>query len=218
MTDKSLRQGRNEGGKGATIPRAPNRYGGAESLRERQKSQQYHKCFLQYSIFASERPQVRTLVRQSCFLTRAPSNLVTPLHFALNLLSWVCLNIILINKPHCLIFVLLTLHAKLTLTKVLFHLRLNLTQPYQTSGSWAFLSLRFRWKFICLHVFRWKLHDATFYKWPSPGVGVENNFLLLTFLPDTRDRVYGGTGGTCPPNFWTGGHNIFCPPIFCNKK
>ena len=26
------------------------------------------------------------------------------------------------------------------------------TQPYQTSSSWAFLSLQFRWKFICLHV------------------------------------------------------------------
>jgi len=38
-------------------------------------------------------------------------------------------------------------------------------------------------------------------------------------LPGTqpaRDRVYGGTR---PPNFWTGGHNIFCPPpIFCDKK
>jgi len=32
-------------------------------------------------------------------------------HFALNLLPWVCLNIIQINKSHCLIFVFLTLHA-----------------------------------------------------------------------------------------------------------
>ena len=33
-------------------------------------------------------------------------------------------------------------------------------------------------------------------------------------LPGTqpaRDRVYGGTR---PPNFWTGGHNIFCPPQY----
>jgi len=34
--------------------------------------------------------------------------------------------------------VLLTLHAKLTLTKVLLHLRLNLAEPYQKSGGWAF--------------------------------------------------------------------------------
>jgi len=26
-----------------------------------------------------------------------------------------------------------------------------------------------------------------------------------------RDRVYGGRGGHVLPNFWTGGHNIFCP-------
>jgi len=37
-----------------------------------------------------------------------------------------------------------SLHAKLTLMKVLVHLRLNLTQPYHTSGSWDFLSLQFR--------------------------------------------------------------------------
>jgi len=72
-------------------------------------------------------------------------------HFALNLLSWVCLNIIKINKYD--IFVL-TLYAKFAVTKILVHLRLNLTQPYQTSSSWALLLLQFRWKFICLHVFR----------------------------------------------------------------
>ena len=65
-------QGRNEGGKGSTIPRAPNQYGG------RRKSQQYHKCFLQCNAFDSERPQIRTWGRQSCFLPRAPSNLATP--------------------------------------------------------------------------------------------------------------------------------------------
>ena len=26
----------------------------------------------------------------------------------------------------------------------------------------------------------------------------------------SRDQVYGG--GHVPPNFWTGGHNIVCPP------
>jgi len=44
-------QGRNEGG---TIPRAPNYYVGVA------KSQQFHKYFLQYSTFASEKPQVWT--------------------------------------------------------------------------------------------------------------------------------------------------------------
>jgi len=35
-----------------------------------EKSQQCHKYFPQYSTFASERPQVRTLGRQTCFLPR----------------------------------------------------------------------------------------------------------------------------------------------------
>jgi len=55
---------------------------GAESLRGGQKSQQCHKYFFQNSTFASERPQVRTWVRQTCFLPQAPSNLVTPLQNA----------------------------------------------------------------------------------------------------------------------------------------
>jgi len=42
-------------------------------------SRQCHKCFLQCSKFASERPQVRLWGRQTCFLPRAPSNLVKPL-------------------------------------------------------------------------------------------------------------------------------------------
>ena len=52
---------------------APNHCGG------RQTSQQCHKYFLQFSTFASERPQVRTWGHQTCFLPRAPSNLVTSL-------------------------------------------------------------------------------------------------------------------------------------------
>jgi len=40
------------------------------------------------------------------------------------------------------------------LKKVLFHLCLNLTQSYQTSGSWAFLiiaiSLKFKFASMCL--------------------------------------------------------------------
>jgi len=52
----------------------------AESLREPKKSQQCHKHFVQYSAFASERPQVRTWGCQTCFLLQALSNLITPLH------------------------------------------------------------------------------------------------------------------------------------------
>jgi len=101
-------QGRNEGEKGGTIPRAPIRYGGAESLLGRritaggaEKSQQCHKYFLQYSKFAFERTPVRPWGRQTStmgapvrprgrqtlFLPRAPSNLVTPLSTSYDLLS-----------------------------------------------------------------------------------------------------------------------------------
>jgi len=52
---------------------APNHCGGAE------KSQQCLMYFLQYSTFSSERPQVWTWGRQTCFLPRAPSYFVTPL-------------------------------------------------------------------------------------------------------------------------------------------
>jgi len=45
------------------------------------------------------------------------------------------------------ILVLSTLHAKLTLAKVLFHLYLNLTQPYQTSGSWELFIIAISLKF-----------------------------------------------------------------------
>jgi len=77
-----------EGERGCNSP-------GAESLWERQitvggaewflggykKSQQCHRqaYFLQYNSFASERLQFRTWGRQTCFLSPAPSNLVTPL-------------------------------------------------------------------------------------------------------------------------------------------
>jgi len=61
-----------KGGKRGTRPErrvttgAPNHCGGVE------KSQQYHKYILQYSTFASKRPQVQTWGRQTCFLPRAP--------------------------------------------------------------------------------------------------------------------------------------------------
>ena len=44
-----------------------------------ENAQQCHKYFPQYTAFASERPQVRTWGRQTCFLPRTPSNLVAPL-------------------------------------------------------------------------------------------------------------------------------------------
>jgi len=74
------------GGKGGIILRAPHHYGGDESLwglsnvcGVAEKFQQFYKYFLQYSKLPSERPQVRTWGRQTCFLCRSPSNLVTPL-------------------------------------------------------------------------------------------------------------------------------------------
>ena len=64
------------GGRGQNSP-------GAESLLVTKKSQQCHKHFFQNSTFASERLQVRTWGRQTCFLPQAPSNVVTPLHIAI---------------------------------------------------------------------------------------------------------------------------------------
>jgi len=55
--------GRNERGQWAAIPGAPNHY----------------DAFVPKSTFASERSQVRTWGHQTCFLSGAPSNLVTPL-------------------------------------------------------------------------------------------------------------------------------------------
>jgi len=60
-------------GQGGAITWAPNHCGGAK------KSQQCHTYLLQYSTFASRRPQVRKWGRQSCILHRASSHLVTPL-------------------------------------------------------------------------------------------------------------------------------------------
>jgi len=64
-----------EEGKEGTNPRMPNHYGSADSLRwapndcgGAEKSQIYRKYFLQYSIFAFERPQVWKWGRQTCFL------------------------------------------------------------------------------------------------------------------------------------------------------
>ena len=71
-------QGYNEGDKQGTFPRVLNQYGGAKSLRGASKSpNNVTLYFLQYSILASKRPQVRICGRQTCFSPRALSNLIT---------------------------------------------------------------------------------------------------------------------------------------------
>jgi len=75
---RRLIRGVTRGGNGAQFP------GRRMTARVAKKSQQCRKYFLQYSTFASERPQVRTWERQTCFLPRAPSNLVT----LLRLIAW----------------------------------------------------------------------------------------------------------------------------------
>jgi len=69
-----LIQGRNEGCKEGTIPRASNHHGGVESLQGvpnhcggAKKTQNCHKYYVQYCTFASERPQDRIWGRQTCF-------------------------------------------------------------------------------------------------------------------------------------------------------
>ena len=70
--DVQDKQGRSEGG---IMPLAPNHWAAPKS----HDSQQCHKYFLKCGKFTSERPQVQTRGGQTCFLPRAPSNLVTPL-------------------------------------------------------------------------------------------------------------------------------------------
>jgi len=58
---------------------ASNRCGGRQMIAGGAgKSQQCHMCILQCSKFVSERSQVRTWGRQTCFLPLVPFNLVTP--------------------------------------------------------------------------------------------------------------------------------------------
>jgi len=78
-----LQQGRNEGRKGGAISRAPNHCRvRCMTPGDADKSQQCHTYFLQYNTLPSERHQVQTWGRQTCFLPRAPSNLVTPLTYS----------------------------------------------------------------------------------------------------------------------------------------
>ena len=53
--------------------------GAANHCRDAETPKKCHKNFLHNSKFPFERGQVRTWGRQTCFLPRAPSNLVTPL-------------------------------------------------------------------------------------------------------------------------------------------
>jgi len=89
------KQGRNEGASGAQSVGCRIISGSAESLQEAPKSpNNITSTFFTYGTFASERPQVRTLGRQTCFLPRAPSNLVTRLTAKSPILfgriSWSC--------------------------------------------------------------------------------------------------------------------------------
>jgi len=61
----SSEQGRNEGG---AMPRAPNHYGGAKSLRRAPKSFNNVATTFLNNTRPSERPQVRTWGCQTCFL------------------------------------------------------------------------------------------------------------------------------------------------------
>ena len=74
----TLTKGIKRGARGAQFPGRPVTMGAPNDYRVAEKSQQCHKYFLQYTTFTSKISQVRTWRRQTCFLPRAPSNLVTP--------------------------------------------------------------------------------------------------------------------------------------------
>jgi len=87
-------RGVTRGARGAQFPGrratmvAPNHCGGRRMVAGGAETfQQCHKCFLQYSIFASERPQFRTWGRQTCFMPRALSKVVTPLALCISFCS-----------------------------------------------------------------------------------------------------------------------------------
>jgi len=71
--------GANWRGKEAQLRRCRIILGALKYCRGTKKSHQCHTCILQYSTFASGRPQVRKWGCQTCILPRAPSNLVMPL-------------------------------------------------------------------------------------------------------------------------------------------
>jgi len=67
-----------KGSKGGKIPRAPNYYGGAESLRGRQKSQQCRKYLLQYSTFCFRKTSDSNVGAPNLF--HAPGDHLISLH------------------------------------------------------------------------------------------------------------------------------------------
>jgi len=71
--------GAQRGGKGAQLPGRRITLVALKYCEGAKKSQLCHTYILQYSTFASGRPQVRKWGRRTCILPRAPSNLVTPL-------------------------------------------------------------------------------------------------------------------------------------------
>jgi len=73
--------------RGAQFPGRQITMGAANNCGGRRKVpiMSHHKYFLQYSTFASEKPRVRTWERQTCSLTRAPSNVVMPLQILTNI-------------------------------------------------------------------------------------------------------------------------------------
>ena len=72
-------QGRNEGGKGGTIPRRRITAGGAEWLRRAAKSPNNVTRTFFNTVHLLPRDLFGTWGRQTCFLPRAPSHLITPL-------------------------------------------------------------------------------------------------------------------------------------------
>jgi len=72
-------QGRKVGAVGAQLPGRQITLGKLKYCGDAKMSQQCYTYILQYSTFASGRPQVWKWGRQTCFSPRAPSNLVTPL-------------------------------------------------------------------------------------------------------------------------------------------
>ena len=72
-------QGCNEGARGEQFAGLQITMGAPNHCEGRHKVPTISQYFLQYITFASERSQVRTWGRQTCFFPGAPSNLVTPL-------------------------------------------------------------------------------------------------------------------------------------------
>jgi len=60
------------------------------------------------------------------------------------------------------------------MTKILVHLRLNLTQPYQTSSSWAFYHCYFAENWFASMCLGKNYMTSYFCKWPWPGLNKQS--------------------------------------------